>query len=90
MSAAEAFMLGILGGMVVGGIIAATIVRHEMVPTERVISVQERLWRALAAVRLAMVATDHVLIGSSLEKAENQILAAGRILRSNLNDEGDR
>ena len=90
MTMAEAVMCGGLGGMVIGGVVATIIVRSGMIPETCVIMLQDRLWRALSAVRLAMVATDRALMGDALEKAEGHILASGRILRKQLNDEGDR
>lgn len=53
MTIAEAVMCGGLGGMVIGGVVATIIVRSGMIPETCVIMLQDRLWRALSAVRLA-------------------------------------
>lgn len=90
MTPAEALMIGGMVGACVGITVGAIIVHHTMIPEASVTMLQDKLRRAIGAVRTAQINLFIKDCRGTLESAERLIQEAGVILRTDLRDGGDR
>lgn len=90
MTSAIGFMIGGMVGLSIGITVGAVLVRHTMIPETRVIALQQCLWHAIGAVRTAMMNLSVTDYGEALESAERHLIAAGKLINTKLEDNGDR
>lgn len=90
MNASEWFMSGGIIGFCLGVAVAVMVVSKCMIPETTVIMLQDKLRRAIGAVRTAQINLSVTDYGEALTSAERLLEAAGVILRTDLRDEGDR
>lgn len=90
MTPPEALMIGGMVGLAIGITVGALLVRRTMIPETSVIMLQDKLRRAIGAVRTAMMNLAVTDYGEALASAERHLEDAGAILQTNLRDNGDR
>ena len=90
MKASEYFFVGGIAGACVGFASSAWMISHYMISQTAVIMLQDKLRRAIGAVRTAMLTLSVEDYGEALASAERHLIEAGEIINTPLEDNGDR